>query len=63
MLGLQESKASCPYCGEVIHILLNHEDVDSEYIEDCEVCCRPIRFLVRESDGEELQAEVFSENE
>ena len=40
--GLQESSIYCPYCGESIEVLLNPEDVGSEYIEDCQVCCRPI---------------------
>ena len=30
--GLQESSIYCPYCGESIEVLLNPEDVDSEYI-------------------------------
>ena len=46
--GLQESSIYCPYCGESIEVLLNPEDVGSEYIEDCQVCCRPIEFFLRE---------------
>ncbi len=39
---LQEVDIYCPYCGEGITALLNPEEVGSDYIEDCEVCCRPI---------------------
>ena len=49
--GLQESSIYCPYCGESIEVLLNPEDVGAEYIEDCQVCCRPIEFLLREEAG------------
>ena len=43
----------CPHCGESISVLLDLSVPDQEYIEDCEVCCRPIeiRYQVGE-DGE-----------
>ena len=61
--GLQESSIYCPYCGESIEVLLNPEDVGAEYIEDCQVCCRPIEFLLREDVGGLLEAEVRSDVE
>ncbi len=61
--GLQESSIYCPYCGESIDVLLNPEDVGVDYIEDCQVCCRPIEFHLREELGGWLQAEVRSEVE
>jgi transcription elongation factor Elf1 len=44
---------NCPYCGQTISVLLDLSVPDQEYIEDCEVCCRPIeiRYQVAE-DGE-----------
>ena len=42
----------CPYCGEPSHI---HGDpaggTDQEYVEDCEVCCRPMEIRVRYTAG------------
>ena len=33
---------SCPYCGESVEFLLDPSGgTDQEYVEDCEVCCRP----------------------
>ena len=61
--GLQESSICCPYCGETIEVLLNPEDVGAEYIEDCQVCCRPIEFLLREDAGGWLEVEVRSDVE
>ena len=61
--GLQESSIYCPYCGESIEVLLNPEDVGAEYIEDCQVCCRPIEFLLSEDVGGLLEAEVRSDVE
>jgi Cysteine-rich CPXCG len=39
---------TCPYCGESIEIVLDAGSGSrQEYVEDCEVCCRPWRVLVR----------------
>lgn len=38
----------CPYCGEAVEIALDPgSGVVQEYVEDCEVCCRPWRVSVR----------------
>lgn len=48
--GTAETDASvrCPYCGEVNEITLDPgSGSDQEYVEDCQVCCRPWRVTVR----------------
>jgi hypothetical protein len=38
----------CPYCGSPIEIALDPGSGSSqEYVEDCEVCCRPWSVRVR----------------
>ena len=59
----QESSVYCPYCGEGISVLLNPEDVGEHYIEDCQVCCRPIEFSLRETASGYLEAEVRSDSD
>jgi len=39
---LEECAADCPYCGEPITLLVDTSCAEQSYIEDCEVCCRPI---------------------
>ena len=40
--------AYCPYCGEEVEILVDvGGGVEQEYVEDCEVCCRPWRVRLR----------------
>jgi len=34
----------CPYCWENISMLLDSSIKETTYIEDCEVCCRPIQI-------------------
>ncbi|NTV91891.1 MAG: CPXCG motif-containing cysteine-rich protein [Chlorobiaceae bacterium] len=36
----------CPYCGEVVEMQIDCSEGDQEYIEDCEVCCHPLRIIV-----------------
>ncbi len=36
----------CPYCWEDISMLLDSSIPNTTYIEDCEVCCRPIEIQV-----------------
>jgi hypothetical protein len=43
----------CPYCGESIEILIDASVRSQQYIEDCQVCCRPITLRVEiDADGE-----------
>lgn len=38
----------CPYCGALSEITLDPgSGATQEYVEDCEVCCRPWRVSVR----------------
>jgi len=37
-----EKRIGCPYCGENITIIVDESVPEQTYIEDCEVCCRPI---------------------
>jgi len=53
---------SCPYCGETIEILLDSgSGAMQEYVEDCEVCCRPWQVQVRYSadGGAEVRIDVL----
>lgn len=50
MDDLIQTKVHCPYCGEKIEVVIDPEDAGEEYIEDCQVCCRPIIFSVYDSE-------------
>ena len=43
----------CPYCGETVEIALDPgSGPRQEYVEDCQVCCRPWNVSVRyDEDG------------
>lgn len=63
MNQLTEKTIACPYCGEHIDVLLDPADLNQQYIEDCQVCCKPINFLVFENSDEELSVSVSSDDE
>lgn len=63
MQPLQEEKIFCPYCSEKMVVLIDPEDSGQEYIEDCQVCCRPITFFVTSSASGALCVRVQAENE
>jgi cysteine-rich CPXCG protein len=46
----------CPYCGERLQTRVEATAQEAAYIEDCEVCCRPIEFQVERADSGGLLA-------
>jgi hypothetical protein len=48
-----EAEVVCPYCGEVIEIGVDPgSGAHQEYVEDCEVCCRPWHVSVTFDEGQ-----------
>ncbi|MCW8856468.1 MAG: CPXCG motif-containing cysteine-rich protein [Kangiella sp.] len=64
MLRQIESIIYCPYCGEPQTILIDPSIMQQSYIEDCQICCRPIEFQVQVSaDGEDVSIVTGTDNE
>jgi hypothetical protein len=53
----------CPYCGESIEILLDASISSQQYIEDCQVCCRPITLSVEVEDDGAVAVRASGEND
>ncbi|EIK95241.1 CPXCG motif-containing cysteine-rich protein [Pseudomonas sp. App30] len=62
MLFQESEDIECPYCGETIPVLLDLSGGDQEYVEDCSVCCKPIRFILQVHD-DEWMLDVKGEND
>ncbi|MEP4148381.1 MAG: CPXCG motif-containing cysteine-rich protein [Halioglobus sp.] len=60
---LEQKAVSCPYCGELIQVLIDQEEAGQSYIEDCQVCCRPIVFKVEIDTSGYLSVSAQDENE
>ena len=63
MSEILEKNISCPYCGEVIEVVIEILEDSQEYIEDCQVCCRPIVFHIDVALDGTPSISVHSENE
>ena len=36
-------EVACPYCGEAIELLVDTSQKEQDYVEDCQVCCKPMK--------------------
>ena len=53
-----EAEVTCPYCWESFVLLVDGSIDDQEYVEDCEICCRPIDFRIEVDESEQLRVEA-----
>jgi len=63
MPEITEQTISCPYCGEAISVLVDDTLPEQRYVEDCQVCCRPIVLDVTVGPVGEVSVIARSENE
>ncbi|HJP05053.1 MAG: CPXCG motif-containing cysteine-rich protein [Gammaproteobacteria bacterium] len=47
----EEALITCPSCRESLDVLLDMSVPAQDYIEDCQVCCRPMRITYSSEDG------------
>lgn len=51
-MWLNAEKIDCPYCGESLEILIESQENQQRYYEDCQVCCQPILIeITPETEG------------
>jgi len=60
---LKSAVISCPYCGESMDIDVDCSVPQQSYIEDCQVCCRPMTISVSVDDDYGVAVSVQHENE
>ncbi|MGB7623435.1 MAG: CPXCG motif-containing cysteine-rich protein [Terriglobia bacterium] len=53
----------CPYCGQPQTIFIDSSVPRQAYIEDCQVCCQPIDFLVTVEGEDKISVQVRREDE
>ena len=63
MRTLSEQPLNCPYCGEPISVVVDHSTGEQEYIEDCQVCCRPLVLNITIDEDGEASVVARYENE
>ena len=60
---MSDQSIQCPYCWQHIDVALDLSVDQQEYIEDCQVCCRPIVFEVQVTHDGDSSVSVKSEDD
>jgi len=60
---LQTRQIPCPYCGEILDLLIDCSAGSREYVEDCQVCCQPMLLTLAVDDDAGTRVEVRKEND
>lgn len=58
----QSVTVSCPYCGQNFEVLVDCSIAHQEYIEDCDVCYRPVTLVVDVDGDGEVSVQTISED-
>jgi hypothetical protein len=55
----EETEVECPYCGEVVEIVIDKAGgATQDYVQDCEVCCQPWQVHVSLGVGGAVEVQV-----
>ena len=53
-----EHFTNCPFCNADISVLIDSSIPQQNYIEDCEVCCRPLEINLTIENGELMSFDI-----
>jgi hypothetical protein len=60
---IEDYAAQCPYCGEPIVLELDLSAGSQVYVEDCAVCCRPMRVALQVAPDGGYAVDIATEND
>lgn len=63
MNTIEQVSVQCPYCGESIELEIDCSMMLQSYIEDCQVCCKPMTVDVSIDQQEVPVVTVKDEND
>ena len=63
MTPSERAQVQCPYCGEMVEIAIDSSVARQEYVEDCQVCCKPMALRIRIGADGEPQVDARGEDE
>ncbi|NIB43841.1 CPXCG motif-containing cysteine-rich protein [Pseudomaricurvus alkylphenolicus] len=63
MDAVQETQLQCPYCWQTFTTLVDTSEANQTYTEDCQICCRPMVFLVQAAADGQVTLQVFREDD
>jgi hypothetical protein len=60
---IEDYATQCPYCGEPIVLELDLSAGSQVYVEDCAVCCRPMRVALNVAPDGSHAVDISGEND
>lgn len=58
-----EQALGCPFCGELVTVLVDTSEPEQRYVEDCQVCCRPMALEINVDVDGGVVVTAFTDNE
>jgi hypothetical protein len=52
----------CPYCAQTFEVLVDCSIDHQEYIEDCEVCSRPVSLVIDVAEDGSVSVQTIGED-
>lgn len=56
--SVAEEAIDCPFCAENLTVLIDLSVESQSYIEDCQVCCRPMQLSYAVTGQDSVNVEV-----
>jgi transposase-like protein len=53
-----EALVCCPYCGQENTVIVDESAGAQQYVEDCQVCCKPWQVIVTAGLDGELELDI-----
>lgn len=60
---LETTTIHCPYCGEPVELAVDASAGAQVYVEDCQVCCRPMTVVLEVDAGGDARVRVQGQDE
>ena len=60
---LRYEMINCPYCGETFGTHVDCSGGSQAYVEDCQVCCRPILFDIELDDQGDVSSIIVKRDD
>jgi hypothetical protein len=58
---IAQAEIRCPHCGQVFPLEVDTSEAEQTFIEDCNICCRPMTLTIRSEPGTVLDVTISDE--
>jgi len=58
---IAQTEISCPHCGQTFPLEVDTSVAEQIFVEDCNICCRPMTLAIRSEPGKILNVTISDE--